>query len=136
MWQVPIIPNTHSSHPMPPRRTARRSIPLVDNDTSYQQRLHNEYLESLQEFSRNYNPRNLSTSINSPTSCLYRGVPYLSPEEVFLRCNTAEADDDDFGDIGRSDAIQAFQVSGKHRAQRRRGNLSQYERGLLDHTLR
>jgi len=36
----------------------------------------------------------------------------------------------------RSDAIQAFQVSGKHRAQRRHGNLSQYERGLLDHTLR
>jgi len=27
-------------------------------------------------------------------------------------------------------------VSGKHRAQRRRGNLLQYERGLLDHTLR
>ena len=67
---------------------------------------------------------------------MYRGVPYPRPEEVFLRCNTAEADDDNFGDIGRSDAIQAFRVSGKHRAQRRRGNLSQYERGLLDHTLR
>ena len=32
--------------------------------------------------------------------------------------------------------MHPVRVLGQHRAQRRRNNLSQYERGLLDHTLR
>ena len=109
MRQVPILLYYSPSHTMP--RVRRNRLTTAAHAPS-QDRLRAQYDAALSRFQKNYNPRNQVYSRSTSGVDRHRGLPYPSSEEVFLRCNDAGVEDDGFEDLGLSDSIAAFQVSG------------------------
>ena len=127
MRRVPIIPKTPSSHTVP---CACRDRLATATHASYQDCLHAEYNATLSRFQKK-----ITTLATKFCPARHRGLPYPTSEEVFLCCNDTGVEDDGFEDLGLSDSISAFQVSGRHTVERRRAVLSEHVRGLLDRTL-